>query len=168
MNGVFETYKARALRWRDAHFECARRYRWIDQYALGIPSVVFATAIFGLSFYLTDQSTAPVWLHYSLLLLAFVQATLAAVQSYLRPGILAETYRNSVANFASVYRRWDILLVKLRIHGTVSSEDDREVMELADKVANDAPPVPSRIFKRFGLPANAPLNTDARQGPRAG
>jgi hypothetical protein len=146
-----EKFRNRALHWRDAHFDCARLYQRLDN-LLGIPAVVLATTILGFAFYAVDRPSAPVWAQYALAGLAIAQAIIAAIQAYVRPGAKAEAYRTSAANFASVYRRWESLMVAAKSDVAVSIEQVRDIQDLADRVARDAPEVPQRIFIQHGLP----------------
>jgi len=51
-----------------------------------------------------------------------------------------------------VYRRWESLMVAAKSDVAVSIEQVRDIQDLADRVARDAPEVPQRIFIQHGLP----------------
>ena len=141
--------KARAAHWRSAHYDCARWYQVLE-YSLGIPSVVLATVILGFAFYAVDRPSAPLWTQYTLAGLAVLQGIVAAVQSYVRPGALAERYRISATNFGSMQRKWHGVEQKLALDVKPTTEELNAIHVEVDQAVREALPVAGHIFRRVG------------------
>jgi hypothetical protein len=152
--------RAKARHWRFSHYDASRWYTLIDS-LLGVPSVALATVILGFAFYAVDRPNAPLWAQYALALLAVLQAVMATLQLYVRPGALAESHRVSAIGFGTVGRRWASVENRLRNGQAVPQEELDDIFTLSDRVARESRPIPRHITARVGArPAPGKLLPD--------
>jgi len=152
--------KLRAGYWRDVHFASARYYQSIEWF-LGIVSIILATLLLGAAGYTVERDGAPLWLQYGLLGLTIAQASIAAIQSYMRPAALAERYRISAANFGSMIRKWELFEMRALLGSLPSIQQVEEVMLVVDQAVREAPQAPWFVLWCKGMPI-ARLNATAK------
>ena len=159
---IIREHRGLAAHWRSAHYASSRWYQFLD-YSLGIPSTVLATSILGFAFYAVDRPNTPLWTQYLLAALTVLQGILSAVQMYVRPGPLAESYKNSATNFGSTQRMWLALEEKCLL-GKIPTLDELDgVLVASNQATREARPVPTRILKKFGLRPTAEPSAKSNQ-----
>ena len=147
--------KLRAAHWRDVHFASARYYQAIE-WTLGIASVVLATLLLGTAGYTVDRNSASFELQYALLGLAIGQASIAAIQSYVRPSALAERYRISAINYGSMVRRWELFELRNLLGNAPTVQQAEEMMAAVDQAVREALQAPWPVLFVKKMP-KAPL-----------
>ena len=143
--------KLRAGHWRDIHFASARYYQSIE-WLLGVVSIILATLLLGVAGYTVERDGAPLWLQYGLLGLTIAQASIAAVQSYMRPAALAERYRISAANFGSMVRKWELFEMRASLGSLPSVQQAEEMMVAVDQAVREASQAPWFVLWWKGMP----------------
>ena len=143
--------KVRAGHWRDVHFASARYYQTIE-WTLGTCSIVLATLLLGTAGYTVQRDGTPSWLQFGLLGLTIGQATIAALQSYVRPAALAERYRISAANFGSMVRKWELFEMRASLGATATVNQAEEMMIIVDQAVREALQAPWIVLKWKGSP----------------
>ncbi|MGA7412839.1 MAG: SLATT domain-containing protein [Bryobacteraceae bacterium] len=128
------------------HWESARYYE-LANYALGGPAVVLS-AIVGTAVFATLEKLLDIRIRLAVGAISVLSAILVAIQTFLRLSERAEKHRATAAAYSSVRRRIEAAL-------SLAAEKDEslkgaveEVLKELNSLAESAPTVPARIWRR--------------------
>jgi hypothetical protein len=155
-----ETPRELLIRWlkrlresQFAHNEASKnfnRYR----YFIGIPSAILSTIV-GTSVFASLGKTVDPRMQIIVGLISVLAAVLSALQTILRYSERAELHRSSAANYGSLRRKIEEILVQNKDDSELNS-DISSIRQEIDNLAKDAPNFSDRIW---GKAINKALNS---------
>jgi hypothetical protein len=128
------------------HYEAAKHFGWIH-YAIGVPVIVF-TCLVGTAVYATLQKSVTVPVQVAVGTISVLAAILAGLQTFLRFGERSEKHRAIGAQYGSVRRRIEVVRALLPERRGAVDDFLNRLRETLDSLAESAPDVPPRVWKR--------------------
>jgi hypothetical protein len=141
---LLDAWKRRLRESQFSHYEAAKllgRYT----YFLGIPAVVLSTIV-GTSVFASLGKAVDPSLQIAIGLVSVLAAVLAGLQTFLQFPERAEKHRSVAARYGSLRRRIEELIATNT--GSFSKEDIAALRGEIDSIAEKAPHVSTRIWKR--------------------
>lgn len=126
-----------------AHYEAAKAFDRMN-YWLGIPVVVLSTFV-GTSVFASLGKLVNPTVQISIGLVSVLAATLASLQTFLRFSERAEKHRIAASKYGSLRREIEELLAA---DASISRDAVTSLRQGIDRLAEDAPHVPSKIWSR--------------------
>ncbi len=125
------------------HYEAAKLYDRLN-YALGIPVIGLSTLVGSSVFSQMGQSIEH-WFQVGIGLTSFLAAVLASLQTFFKFSEKSERHRIAAAKYGALRREIEEILA-------THPQPDREVVntlrQKLDRLADEAPPIPDRIWSR--------------------
>ena len=144
--GLLEDWKRRARESQFCHYEAAKYFSRLN-YVLGIP-VVILTSLVGTTVYATLQKSVAVPLQIGVGAISMLAAILAGLQTFLRFGERAEKHRTLGAQYGTIRRQLEVNRVLSAERRGAIEDFLKSLRETLDALAQSAPDVPPRIWKR--------------------
>ena len=171
LEGLLKDWQTRAWAAQTAHYRVASRLRRYNL-LLGIPVVVFTTAV-GTSLFATlNQKTLPGWLRVTVGSISVLAAILAAIQTFLSFAKRADQHAVAADWYASIKRKIEQQANTPRKGRSDPKKFLDEVRKEMNTVGSQFPEIGERawsqIAKEFGLPHAGAGPGEAAAGPARG
>lgn len=111
---------------------------------LGIPATVFAATV-GTAVFASLENSASLWMKIGVGLISIVTAILSGLQTFLRFSEKAERHRKTAVDYGSARRTIELHLVYTN---HLTYDESTKILERLDKIAEEAPNVSQRLWKR--------------------
>ena len=146
-----------------ANYSAANRFAK-GNYYIGVPSVALS-AVVGTSVFAALEPEASFDKHWQILvgLISVVSAVLTALQTFLKWGELAGSYRSTAAEYGSVKRQLDQIIVIYENGGEISQDMVTEIRRQMDTLSREGTEVPRRLWEkaRISTPSNRQASASA-------
>ncbi|RIX45041.1 MAG: SLATT domain-containing protein [Rhodocyclales bacterium GT-UBC] len=129
------------------HYECGVWYGRLN-YLLGIPTIVLSTAV-GTAVFASLETNATGNERIAVGLVSILAAVLASLQTFLRFSERADQHRLSGSGYGAIRRAMEFLRTFPPAEAAALQEAVTAIKTEMDKLAADAPPVPSRLKKKL-------------------
>jgi hypothetical protein len=126
-----------------SHYEAAKAFERMN-YWLGIPSVILSTIV-GTSIFATVGESVDTKVQIIVGLVSVTAAALAGLQTFLRFSERAEKHRAVAARYGALRREIEELL---SVGESITRENMTPIRQSIDRLAEEAPNVPSIIWKK--------------------
>lgn len=143
---LLSDWARRARESQFCHYEAAKYFSRIH-YRMGVPVVVL-TSLVGTTVYATLEKSVSVRVQLAVGAISVLAAVLAGLQTFLRFGERAEKHRTLGAQYGSIRRRLEMIKALSPERRGPIEDFLNNLRENLDSLAQSAPDVPPRIWKR--------------------